>query len=101
METHINIEVQCLKPSWVNYEKNRYRLYVDHDLLTERDWIWDLNTVIHEDFWVNLEPGTHTIRLEPVLQVKSVAQFGLRNFSLGNRPKPDLGDDKLELSFAI
>ena len=101
METHINIEVQCFKPSWVSYEKNKYRLYVNQDLVTERDWRWDLNTVIYEDVWVNIEPGIHSIRLEPILQANSVAEFGLRNFKLDNWPKPDQGGDKLELYFRV
>jgi hypothetical protein len=44
----------------------RYRIYVDNDLLTERDFIWDNRTFIRENIIVNLESGTHTLRVEHI-----------------------------------
>ena len=67
-EVNIKVQVHCLKPSWVVAEKHRYRLYINDDMLTERSWIWDINTVIAEDIWVNLQlDTTNLIKLEPVL----------------------------------
>jgi hypothetical protein len=45
----------------------KYRLYVDNDLLTERDFKWPCHKVyIKENILVNLEPGTHHIRVETI-----------------------------------
>jgi len=43
----------------------KYRVYVDNDLLTERDFIWPGHEVfIRENILVNLKPGQHKIRVE-------------------------------------
>ena len=101
-EINVKIQVHCIKPSWVNYENNKYRLYINNDLFTERTWIWDLTTVVDEDLWVDLPMNTtNVIRLDVILQPKSVAQFGLRNLRVNNIPQTDLGGEKTELSFEI
>ena len=101
-DTHVTIQIHVLKPSWINREKNRYRLYIDEYLLTERDWIWDMNTYIDEDIWIDSEPGrAHSLRIEPILQSKSVAQFGLRTLRVNGWPKPDLGGELTELSITV
>jgi hypothetical protein len=40
-----------------------YRVYVDDNLLTERDFIWN-NSFIRENIIVNLEPGEHSVKVE-------------------------------------
>ena len=102
-EVNIKVQVHCLKPSWVVAEKHRYRLYVNDDMLTERSWIWDINTVIDEDIWVNLQPDTtNLIKLEPVLDpINSMAKFGLMNMLVNNNPVEDIGNEQLEISFKI
>ena len=102
METHVTVQIHALKPSWINYEKNRYRLYLDNNLFTERDWIWDLNICIDENIWIDSESGTtHSLRIEPILQQNSVAQFGFRTLKINNNLVSELTDDLLELSFTI
>ena len=102
METHVTIQIHALKPSWINHEKNRYRLYIDDCLLTERDWIWELHHYIEEDIWIDSNPeNTHTLRLEPILHPKSVAQFGLKTLRVNGWPKPDGGGELTELSFKV
>ena len=45
----------------------RYRVYVDNDLLTERDFKWAGHKIyVKENILVNLEPGTHNIRVETI-----------------------------------
>lgn len=45
----------------------RYRVYVDGDLLTERDFIWPGSTqYIKENIIVNLSAGSHTLQVEQV-----------------------------------
>jgi hypothetical protein len=84
---NITVEICCLKPSWVHREDNIYRLYANNDLLTERTWIWKLNTAINENIWVDIPSNsTNSIRLELILKDKSVAQFALHNFTVVNQP---------------
>jgi hypothetical protein len=45
----------------------RYRVYVDNDLLTERDFIWGgAHIYMRENIIVNLEPGTHVLKVEQI-----------------------------------
>jgi|FreactcultuFSWF8_1027224.scaffolds.fasta_scaffold02096_2 hypothetical protein len=102
MVANINVDVHCLTPTWVNFENNRYRIYVNDDLITERNWSWDLNTYIHEDIWVDVATQTaHIIRLEPVLQEQSSAQFALRNLKVNNRELSDVDGYRIQLSFTL
>jgi hypothetical protein len=41
-----------------------YRVFVDDNLLTERDFIWSGGTFIRENIIVNLEAGSHTVKIE-------------------------------------
>jgi hypothetical protein len=101
-EVNLKVQVQALQPSYIEQEKSKYRLYVNDDLITERVWIWDINTVIQEDIWVDVPPYiSHVIRIEACLPCHGIAQFGLRNFRVNNWPKPDWGGSKTQLSFII
>jgi hypothetical protein len=102
-EVNLKVQVQLLQPRWSEpFATNNYRLYVNDDLITERSWIWDFNTVIDEDIWVEVPTHiSHIIRLEPIIDHRSIAQFGLRNFRVNNWPKPDWGGAKTQLSFII
>jgi hypothetical protein len=53
----------------VKGENNRYRVYLDDCLITERNYVWD-NTqeFIREHLFVELEPGTHFISVKSVLE---------------------------------
>lgn len=45
----------------------RYRVYVDNDLLTERDFTWHGHELyVQENIVVNLEAGTHNLRVEHI-----------------------------------
>ena len=99
---NLTVEVHCLIPSWVNYENNKYRIYVNDDLLTERTWIWELNTLINENIWVIISAtSTNTVRLEQILQDKSVAQFALRNLQVVNAPFTSEQINDLTISFTL
>jgi hypothetical protein len=60
----------------------RYRIYMDKDLLTEREFIWNgADTYIKEHIIVNLEPGAHALKIEHInnagtLQTKNVTVNG-------------------------
>jgi len=101
-EVNLKVQVHVLQPRWIEYERNKYRLYVNDDLITERTWIWNIDTVIEEDIWVDVPTHiSHIIRLEPILDHRSIVQFGLRTFRVNNWPKPDWGGAKTQLSFII
>jgi hypothetical protein len=101
METSVTVQVHVLKPRWIHYEQNRYRLYVNNYLLTERDWIWNLNTYIEENLWIDIEAGsTVNIRLDPIIAPQiSDAEFVLRNLKVNGVEIPS--EDNLELSFTL
>lgn len=61
----------------------RYRIYVDNDLLTERDFIWDSNTYICENIFVNLEYGKHVLRID---HVNSLGKISVKNVTLDGNP---------------
>ncbi len=99
---NLTVEVHCLKPSWVNHENNKYRIYVNDDLLTERTWIWELNTLINENIWVIIPAtGANTVRLEQIIQDKSVAQFALRNLQVADIPFTSEQINDLTISFTL
>jgi len=93
-EININVDIHCSRPNWVflpnvsieQYDISYYRLYVDSDLLTERTWIWDNNTFIKEDIWIEADPNIeHVIKIEPVLKNPAQARFELLNFKVVNK----------------
>ena len=101
METSVTVQVHVLKPRWIHYEQNRYRLYVNNYLLTERDWIWNLNTYIEEKFYINAEKGSIIhIRLDPIIIPQiSDAEFVLQNLKVNDIYVPT--EASLQLSFII
>ena len=45
----------------------RYRVYVDNNLLTERDFVWSgTDQFVRENIIVNLQPGFHTLKVEQI-----------------------------------
>ena len=101
-ENNIRIEVHCLKPEKVFNEKNKYRLYMNNDLLTERNWIWDTKTIIAENIWAELPPGDNVIKIQPILDPpNSEAQFALRHLTVNGNIVPDWGGERMELSFLL
>ena len=53
----------------VKGENNRYRVYLDDCLITERNYVWD-NTeeFVREHLFVELSPGTHSIVVKSALE---------------------------------
>ena len=102
-EVSLRVQVHCLQPNWIEYENSRYRLYVNDDLITERTWIWNMNTYIEESLLVDVpEQISHTVRLETILgNPRSLTQFSLQNFYVNGWPKPHYGGDRVQLSFMI
>jgi hypothetical protein len=102
-EVSLRVQVHCLQPNWVEHEHSQYRLYVNDDLITERTWIWPMNTYIAEELLVDVtERESHIVRLETILDnPRSLTQFGLQNFYVNGWPKPHYGGDRTQLSFML
>ena len=61
-----------------------YRVYVDHDLYTERTWIWSsYDTFIREHLIAELSPGQHQVRIE---KVRGEGNFTVDRFTLDKVP---------------
>jgi len=99
----IKVQVYCVvSKSWISYEQNKYRLYLDNDLLTERTWIWSGDIAINEIIWTNLiENSKHIIKIDPIMSPRSVIKFGLRNLTIDDNFVDNLDNDKQELSFEL
>ena len=69
-------------------EYPRYRVYVDNDLLTERDFIWPgSEAFIRENIIVNLDPGTHQVRIEQVNKQGSITVKNITVDGASSEPK--------------
>ena len=103
IETKITVQVHPLQPRWIYIEQPKYRLYVNDDLITERTWIWDIDTFIEENLQVEVPLGiNHTIRLDLIKSDPThLSQFGLQNLKINGFPKPDHGGHRSELSFIL
>jgi len=100
---NIKVDVHCLGPRWVTIESNKYRLYVNDDMVTERNWIWEISHYIREDIWVELEHGVENIiKIEPILNPSnSTAQFVLKGLTINNSITPDDNINRTQLSFIV
>lgn len=79
-EVAISIDVYC---DWMG-QPEPYRIYVDNDLLTERTYLWNNpGQFVRENIIVFLEPGEHTVRVEPVNP--GFPGFRYENFLLNNQ----------------
>ena len=114
--TQISLEVHCLGPSWVQTERNRYRLYVNNEMLVERDWIWPTHQYLNENIWADITPEIlNTIKLKPILQTvsffdedtgmtftsQSIAKFAIKHVHVNSQIILVQDDEQLEVSFHI
>ena len=69
-----------------NFETQpRYRIFVDGNLLTERDFIWHPKKIyISEQIYVNLEPGGHCLSIEQISGTPD--SIIARNITLDDQP---------------
>jgi hypothetical protein len=103
IETNIAVQVHALQPRWIEHEQPKYRLYVNDDLITERTWIWDMQTFIEENICVCIEyDSVYTVRIEIIKSnPMHLAQFGLKNLKINERSESDHGGHRSELSFVL
>ena len=97
-------------PKWVenqkiqSYEKNflnsRYRIYVNNDLIVERNWLFDNNIFLRESLWLNCILKEYTLKIEPIVFNLNQIKFFIKNPKVNNK-SIDFNPDQLELSFTI
>ena len=108
-EVNLNFEVLCQRPIWATlgsfkekFSKSRYRVYVNNDLITERDWNWDNSIFLLESVWINGERDTnYTLRLDPVVHIPEQANFSINNFKVTNLEADSTKIDDLQVNFIL
>ena len=108
-EVNLNFEVLCQRPIWATlgsfkekFSKSRYRVYVNNDLITERDWNWDNSIFLLESAWINCDPDTNYIlRLDPVVYIPEQAKFSVNNFKVINLEADSTKIDDLQVNFTL
>ena len=108
-EANLNFAVLCQRPIWATlgsfkekFSKSRYRVYVNNDLITERDWNWDNSIFLLESVWINSDPNTnYTLRLDPVVYISEQANFSINNFKITNSNADINKIDDLQVNFTL
>lgn len=99
IEADIAVDVVCLQPRWIAHENVIYRLYLNDELLTERNWIWEQNIYIREQFLVSVEPYySNTLKLEVIKDRMSLAQFAFNDLIVNSSPF-QIPENKDHISF--
>jgi len=105
---NLTVDIHCHRPNWIFavdttiYQNTLYRIYIDDDLITERTWIWDNNTIIQENIWIhNTTPSTHTLSIVPLRKNIAEATFTLNNFTVVNQPFTSEQINDLTISFTL
>jgi len=86
MIAEIAVEVHCVEPRWVQLENSKYRIYLNNELLTERDWVWDRHIYINELIVAELAPKEqHIINVEVIKsKPEYLTKLDLRNFYISD-----------------
>ena len=106
LEIIISVEIHCERPNWAiltpQYSTSRYRIYVDDNLITERNWNWNNNTFLTEKIWIHgAADKDHILNLYPVIKIPKQAEFKLNNLLVTNLQAKVSQIDDLTVSFKI
>ena len=103
----LTADIHCSLPKWVfddnnkKFQDTKYRIYINHELMTERSWIWGNNKFVREELIIEVEPGSIcNLRLEPVVFNIAQAKFDITNLTK-NKLSYNSTKSDLELSFII
>jgi hypothetical protein len=91
LTVRILVDVDC---EHADTEPPRYRLFVDHELFTERTWIWQ-ECYLEEALTVVAAPGQYQIRAE--LVSPSDACLALTNWRVDHGPGRITSEGLLEI----
>jgi len=104
----LTFNVHCQRPPWgINnpvskFTDSRYRVYIDHDLITERTWVWDNCILLKENVWINaIEGSDHTLKIEPVVCMPEQAVFTVDNFAIVDLPATSTKVNDLQVNFSL
>jgi hypothetical protein len=107
-EVNLTFEIHCQRPLWATknpfdkFTDNRYRVYVDDDLITERSWLWDNNTFLKENIWINTSIETqHILKIEPVVRINEQAVFTVNDFKIVNVQVDSTKINDLQVIFTL
>jgi len=70
-----------------NQGKPGYRLYINNELFTERNWRWPQTCIVEELLQIKAVPGKYKVRIEKCHPTK--ARFNISNMRV------DLGDARI------
>lgn len=96
-------------PKWINdtllptkniLNDSKYRIYVDTDLIVERNWVWNNDIFLRENIFFNSTLSEHTVRLEPVVFIAKQIKFTIKNIMVNDKLLIT-NTDQLELSFKV
>ena len=87
MIVKLTADISCQQPPWVSTHTklgnrafmSNYRIYIDDELLAERTWVWDNNTFISEQIFVETESNILKFRLEPVQTLTELGEYSVNN----------------------
>jgi len=78
-QVRVTVDVHCVEKV---EDFAGYRLFVDQELIAERNFVWDHNSkYIREQMTLNLTPGEHPVRIEEVS-----GKFSAKNLTVNNMP---------------
>jgi hypothetical protein len=80
----------------------KYRVYVNQDLIVERDWIWGNNVYIEEDIWADIDLAQDCVlRVEPIAIVNNASKFDIENFQIINGEGLIQKPNNLQVNFRV
>jgi hypothetical protein len=105
---NLTVEIHCHRPAWAithsdsRYTDSRYRIYINNDLITERNWIWGNNTFLVENMWLYCTEATdYIVKLDPVVYLAEQANFVIDNFQIVNVPAAYNKINDLKINFNL
>jgi|688.fasta_scaffold1389467_1 hypothetical protein len=107
-EVNLTFEIHCQRPPWAiknrfsKFLDSRYRVYVNNDLITERNWNWDNNIFLKENIWINTPINTqHTLKIEPIVYIPEQAVFTVNDFKIVNVQADITKINDLQVNFTL
>ena len=108
LEVNLTFEIHCQRPPWgienrfSKFTNNRYRIYINNDLITERSWIWDNNIFLKESVWIkSITDLQHILKIEPIVCIPEQAKFSVNNFKVTNLEADSTKIDDLQVNFTL
>jgi hypothetical protein len=83
VDTHFVLAVFDLDCAWHGTPPT-YRIYVNDELFTERQWIWPSDFYLEQMLQIQAPAGKYVVRVEPVYP--SQAEFSIRNNRVEHGP---------------